>query len=127
MVKIRLRRTGTKKKPSYRVVVADISSPRDGRFIEIIGHYNPRTTPTTVEVHEDRVLHWLSVGAQPTDPVRRLLENMGTFEKLTRVRQGETIESVLATEPQSDEEVQSDATITQGTTEDVASAQSEEV
>ena len=79
MVKIRLRRTGAKKKPSYRVVVADSRSPRDGRFVEIVGHYNPRTEPITVHLHEDRVLHWLSVGAQPTDSVRKLLENLGTL------------------------------------------------
>ena len=64
MVKIRLRRTGAKKKPSYRVVIADSRAPRDGRFIEIVGHYDPRTQPVTVNLHEDRVLHWLTVGAQ---------------------------------------------------------------
>lgn len=88
MVKIRLRRTGAKKKPTYRVVVADSRAPRDGRFIEIIGHYNPRTEPNTVKIHEDRVLHWLSVGAQPTDIVRKLLEQQGTLERLTQGKQG---------------------------------------
>ena len=73
MVKIRLRRTGAKKKPSYRVVVTESSAPRDGRFIEIIGHYNPRTDPVTLSLQEDRALHWLSVGAQPTDTVKRFL------------------------------------------------------
>ena len=82
MVKIRLRRTGSKKKPMYRVVVADSRSPRDGRFVEIIGYYNPRTEPVTFNVHEDRVQHWLSVGAQPTDTVQKLLKNSGTLERL---------------------------------------------
>lgn len=96
MVKIRLRRTGTKKKPSYRVVVSDSRMPRDGRFIEIIGHYNPRTEPATVQIHEDRVLHWLSVGAQPTDTVRSLLKNSGTLERFARLKAGEDMEKLLA-------------------------------
>ncbi|MBI1878552.1 MAG: 30S ribosomal protein S16 [Chloroflexi bacterium] len=81
MVKIRLRRTGSKKKPTYRVVVADSRSPRDGRFVEIIGYYNPRTEPVTFNIHEDRVLHWLSVGAQPTEIMQKLLKNSGTLER----------------------------------------------
>ena len=96
MVKIRLRRAGAKKKPSYRVVVADSRAPRDGRFIEIIGHYNPRTDPVTVNVYEDRVLHWLAEGAQPTDSVRRLLENLGTLARFVRLKAGEDLEKLLA-------------------------------
>lgn len=95
MVKIRLRRTGAKKKPQYRVVVADSRSPRDGRFIEILGHYNPRTKVDALTLHEDRALYWLSVGAQPTDIVKKLLTNSGTFDKFSRVRAGESIEDVL--------------------------------
>ncbi len=96
MVKIRLRRTGAKKKPSYRVVVADARSPRDGRFIEIIGHYNPRTEPSTVNLEEDRVLYWLSVGAQPTDTVQTLLKNYGTLERFARLKEGADLEAVMA-------------------------------
>ena len=96
MVKIRLRRTGAKKKPTYRVVVADSRTPRDGRFIEIIGHYNPRTEPVTFDIHEDRVLHWLSAGAQPTDPVRRLLDNVGTLDRFARLKAGEDLDKLLA-------------------------------
>lgn len=96
MVKIRLRRTGAKKKPSYRVVIADSRAPRDGRFIEIVGHYDPRTQPVTVNLHEDRVLHWLTVGAQPTDTVRRLLENVGTLERFARLKSGEELAKLLA-------------------------------
>ncbi len=96
MVKIRLRRTGAKKKPHYRVVVTDSRSPRDGRFIEILGHYNPRTDPVTFSVQEDRVLHWLSVGAQPTDTVNKLLRNMGTLDRFTRLKEGAELDELLA-------------------------------
>lgn len=96
MVKIRLRRTGAKKKPSYRVVIADSQAARDGRFIETIGHYNPRTAPTTVHILEDRALYWLSVGAQPTDTVRNLLKNLGTLERFARLKAGEDLEKLLA-------------------------------
>jgi len=88
MVRIRLRRMGAKGQPSYRVVVADRESPRDGRFIEVIGHYNPRTDPPTVNIKEDRALYWLGVGAQPSDPVRRLLQKRGLFERLAALKQG---------------------------------------
>jgi small subunit ribosomal protein S16 len=75
--KIRLARVGSKKNPVYRVVVADSRSPRDGRFIEIIGRYNPQTDPSTIELDEAKVKDWMSKGAQPTDSVRRLLKAKG--------------------------------------------------
>ena len=81
MVKIRLRRVGAKKKPSYRLVIADSRSPRDGAFIEIIGHYNPLTDPETLVINEEKALHWLSQGAQPTDTAARLLTKAGIIEK----------------------------------------------
>ena len=81
MVKIRLRRTGKKKKPSYRVVIADARSPRDGAFIEIIGHYNPLTEPPTIIIDEEKALNWLTHGAQPTETVSRLLNKLGIMEK----------------------------------------------
>jgi len=96
MVKIRLRRVGAKKQPSYRVVVADSHSPRDGRFIETIGFYNPRTEPPTVEVKEDRALYWLSQGAQPTDAVGGLLTRLGTMDRLARYKSGEALDILLA-------------------------------
>jgi len=96
MVKIRLRRMGKKKQPSYRVVVTDSRAPRDGRFIEIIGFYNPRTDPPTVQVKEDRALYWLSQGAQPSDAVARLLRNKGTLDRFARLKEGEDLESLLA-------------------------------
>jgi small subunit ribosomal protein S16 len=80
MLKIRLRRTGAKKQPAYRLVVAEATSPRDGTFLEILGHYNPLTEPTTFEFKEDRVREWLSRGAQPTDRVQRLLAARGIMD-----------------------------------------------
>lgn len=88
MVKIRLARRGAKKQPTYRVVVANSGAPRDGSFIEIIGHYNPRTDPSTVVIDEERALYWLGVGAQPTEAVARMLRNLGTMAKF----RGEVVE-----------------------------------
>jgi small subunit ribosomal protein S16 len=81
MLKIRLRRVGARKKPSYRLVVADIRAPRDGAFVDIIGHYDPLTDPETVVVQEDKALHWLRQGAKPTDTTARLLGKAGILEK----------------------------------------------
>ena len=75
--KIRLARVGSKKNPIYRVVVADSRSPRDGRFIEIVGRYNPQTDPSVIEIDEPKVKDWLAKGAQPTDPVKKLLKVKG--------------------------------------------------
>lgn len=96
MVRIRLRRVGRKKQPSYRVVVTDSRSPRDGRYIEIIGFYNPRTEPSTMTIKEDRALHWLSVGAQPSEAVRLILNKLGTWGRYERLKQGESLETLLA-------------------------------
>lgn len=81
MVKIRLRRTGAKKKPNYRVVVADSRAPRDGAFIDIIGHFDPLTDPETIVIAEDKALNWLRQGAQPTATAARLLTKVGIMEK----------------------------------------------
>jgi small subunit ribosomal protein S16 len=81
MVKIRLRRMGAKKQPTYRFVVADERSPRDGRFLEILGHYNPRTEPKTVVIDEAKAREWLAKGAQPSDPVRRLFAARGLVDR----------------------------------------------
>jgi len=80
-VKIRLMRVGKKKQPSYRVVVADARSPRDGRFIEIIGKYGPREEPTLVDIDADKALGWLRKGAQPTEQVQKLLAKSGVWEQ----------------------------------------------
>src|SRR5256884_5644550 len=76
-VKLRLTRVGSKKNPVYRVVAADSRSPRDGKFLEIVGRYNPQTDPSTIEFDEERVRDWLSKGAQPSETVRRLLKAKG--------------------------------------------------
>jgi small subunit ribosomal protein S16 len=75
-VSIRLRRTGSSKRPAYRVVVADSRSPRDGRFIEIIGHYNPLTRPPTVKIDRTKAEGWIKKGAQPSNTVKKLLANV---------------------------------------------------
>jgi small subunit ribosomal protein S16 len=95
MVRLRLRRIGAKKQPSYRVVAADKEAPRDGRFLEILGHYNPRTEPSTIILQEDRIFHWLSVGAQPSDSVARLFKQMGTDERFVRFKNGEDVEKLM--------------------------------
>ena len=76
MLKIRLRRTGARHQPSYRVVVADSRAARDGAFIDYLGHYNPRTDPPTSSIDEEKVKKWISVGAQPSDSVRQLLNTL---------------------------------------------------
>jgi small subunit ribosomal protein S16 len=87
MVKIRLRRVGAKNRPSYRLVVADSRSPRDGAFISIIGHYNPLIEPERVVIDEEKALHWLQQGAQPTATVYRLLTKVGIMEKFKTIKE----------------------------------------
>ncbi len=96
MVRIRLRRVGLKGQPSYRIVVADKESPRDGRFLEILGFYNPRTEPATISVKEDRVYDWMSKGAQPTESVAQLFKTNGLLERYARFKAGESVETLLA-------------------------------
>ncbi len=96
MLRIRLARTGKKGQPSYRVVVADIRSKRDGRVVERIGHYNPLTDPVEYRIKEERALHWLSVGAKPSEAVQRLLKKQGTYDRLERLRGGEEIATLVA-------------------------------
>jgi small subunit ribosomal protein S16 len=79
VVKLRLRRMGAKKRPSYRIVAADSRSPRDGAFIESVGFYDPITDPATINVNLDRARHWLNNGAQPTDTVRSILKRAGVY------------------------------------------------
>jgi small subunit ribosomal protein S16 len=85
-VKIRLRRTGRKKQPMYRIVVADSRSPRDGKFIEVVGQYAPRSGDTAVNLKNDRVNYWLDNGAQPTDTVRSLLRKAGVLKQRHETR-----------------------------------------
>ncbi len=82
-VKLRLKRMGAKKRPFYRIVAADSRAPRDGRFIEIIGHYNPLTNPVELKIDEEKALKWLANGAQPSETVRNLLSSQGIIAKHT--------------------------------------------
>ncbi len=96
MVRIRLRRTGLRHQPSYRVVVANIESPRDGKFLEIVGSYIPTTEPFTLEVKEDRVFAWLKQGAVPSESVAKLFKSVGLTERYERYKKGEALETLLA-------------------------------
>ena len=96
MVRIRLRRVGAKGQPSYRVVAADKEAPRDGRFIEVLGFYNPRTEPATVQLKEDRIYDWISKGAQPSDSVQKIFKSVGLDERYERFKQGEEVETLVA-------------------------------
>jgi small subunit ribosomal protein S16 len=82
VVKLRLMRMGKKKQPTYRVVAADSRSPRDGRFIEIVGHYNPRAEPSVIVIDNDKAVAWLRQGAQPTETVGKLLKISGAYDVL---------------------------------------------
>lgn len=84
--KIRLRRMGAKKNPFYRLIVADSRSPRDGRFIEELGFYDPSTNPATVKIDEEKVMTWLQSGAQPTDTARSLLKKQGIIARFSQSR-----------------------------------------
>lgn len=95
-VKLRLRRMGKKKQPIYKIVATDSRSPRDGKYLEAIGTYNPKTEPQTITIAEDRALYWLNVGAQPTDTVRSILRNTGVTLKKDLVARGLSEEQVQA-------------------------------
>ena len=98
-VKIRLKRMGAKKRPFYRVVVADARSPRDGRFIEMVGYYDPLPDPVVVKLQDDRIRYWMATGARPSDAVRQLLERQGMLEAKPRRARAET--AVAASEVES--------------------------
>lgn len=95
MVRIRLRRVGLKKQPSYRIVAADKEAPRDGRFLEILGFYNPRTQPATINVKEDRIYDWLSKGAQPSESVNQIFNAIGFFARYERFKAGESVDVLV--------------------------------
>ena len=95
MVRIRLRRMGLKSQPLYRIVVIDSRKARNGHYIEVIGHHNPRTRPITDMVDEERALYWLSVGAQPSDAVKTIMKRTGTMERFSRLRDGEDMETLV--------------------------------
>lgn len=96
MVRVRLRRVGSRHQASYRIVAAEKETARNGRFLEILGEYNPRTEPATIRVHEDRLFHWLQHGAQPSESVVRVLRPIGAWDRWLRLRKGEPLEALLA-------------------------------
>jgi small subunit ribosomal protein S16 len=96
MVRIRLRRVGLKGQPSYRVIAADKEAPRDGRFLEILGFYNPRTEPFTLDLKEDRVYDWMSKGASPSESVIKIFKSTGVLDRFDRFKKGESVETLLA-------------------------------
>jgi small subunit ribosomal protein S16 len=96
MVRIRLRRIGSKAQPSYRIIAADKEAPRDGRFIEILGFYNPRTHPATITLKEERVYEWLSKGAQPSESAVQVFKSAGLMERYERFKKGEAVETLAA-------------------------------
>lgn len=95
MVRIRLRRIGAKGQPSYRIVAADKESPRDGRFLESLGFYNPRTDPATIQLKEARLYEWLKNGAQPSESAEQVLKSAGFYPRYERFKQGEAVETLL--------------------------------
>jgi small subunit ribosomal protein S16 len=96
MVRIRLRRVGAKSQTSFRIVAADREHPRDGRFIEELGYYNPRTHPSTIVLDEPKVFHWLQHGAQPSESVSKLFKVTGTLDRYARLKAGEAPEALAA-------------------------------
>lgn len=95
MVRIRFRRMGLRGQPSYRIVAADKETSRDGRFLEILGFYNPRTEPATINVKEDRVFHWMKNGALPTESVGQVFKTSGLLDRFERFKKGEDPEVLL--------------------------------
>lgn len=96
MVRLRLRRVGSKRQPSYRIVAADKEAPRDGRFLEILGFYNPRTEPATIQLKEDRIYEWLGKGAQPSESAEKVFKSAGLMQRYDRFKGGEAVETLLA-------------------------------
>ena len=95
MVRIRLRRIGLKGQPSYRIVATDKESPRDGRFLEILGFYNPRTEPSTIQLKEDRIYHWMGNGAQPSESVLQIFKSAGLLDRYERYKKGEALDTLI--------------------------------
>ena len=95
MVRIRLRRVGAKGQPSYRVVAADKEAPRNGAFLEILGFYNPRTDPATIQLKEDRIYEWMGKGAQPSESAMQVFRSAGLLDRYERFKKGEALETLL--------------------------------
>lgn len=124
-VKLRLTRVGKKKQPHYRIVATDSRSPRDGRFIEILGHYNPRTEPSEIKVDNDKAVGWLRNGAQPSDRVRKILEISGAWEQFTGqtvTPQAPAAKSAAPAEPASSDETTAPTADAEPTNSDAAAS-----
>lgn len=96
MVRLRLRRTGLKNQPSYRIMAADKESPRDGRFLEILGYYNPRTEPFTIKLEEEKIYQYLGTGAQPSESLAKLFKSVGLTDRYARYKAGEPVAVLMA-------------------------------
>jgi len=103
MVRLRLRRVGGKGQPSYRVVAADKESPRDGRFLEILGFYNPRTEPATILLKENLIYEWMGKGAQPSESVQKIFKSIGMLDRYARYKGGESLEALMQEAKAADE------------------------
>lgn len=103
MVRLRLRRVGGKGQPSYRVVAADKESPRDGRFLEILGFYNPRTEPATILLKENLIYEWMDKGAQPSESVQKIFKSIGMPDRYARYKGGESLEVLMQEAKAADE------------------------
>jgi small subunit ribosomal protein S16 len=95
MVRLRLRRIGLKGQPTYRIVAAEKEAPRDGRFLEILGVYNPRTNPATIKLEEGRIYTWIKNGAQPSESVMQIFKSAGTLERIERFKKGENLDTLV--------------------------------
>jgi small subunit ribosomal protein S16 len=96
MVRIRLRRVGAKRQPSYRIVAAEKEAQRDGAYKEILGFYNPRTQPSTIVLKEDRIMDWMSKGAQPSESALQIFRTAGLLDRFERFKKGEPMETLMA-------------------------------
>ena len=110
MVRIRLRRQGLKGQPTYRIVVTDKRKARNGGFLENIGYYNPRTRPATEVIEDDRALYWLSVGAQASEAVQKLMEHTGTWDRFQRLKAGEEMDALVKEAQENKQELPSPRT-----------------
>jgi len=126
LVKIRLKRMGAKKRPFYRLVVADSRSPRDGRFIEEVGTYDPIANPARVQIDADRVRDWMSKGARPSDIARKLLEQQGVLQRTPRPRPAAPAKAEAAAEPVAEAATATATAEPQGPEEAAPAAEEEE-
>jgi small subunit ribosomal protein S16 len=122
VLKIRLRRTGARKRPSYRIVVAESTAPRDGKYVEIIGTYDPLTDPATIKLDGDRAKHWISVGAQPTERVVKLMAREGLVDAPTYAAPAKTDAAEAKAESAPEAKAEAPAAVAEAAADDTAEA-----